>query len=259
MNADMSRAQAGTFTIARGRDEGYRVLTAPDFLVASRRTGVLSDLVSADRPDRQVVHDGSALDGGQSVFVSYASRPVTVGDLDEPALRRLGSPPLDAFGRPLRIAYGIAYQAGNAGVVPLPQLDLAEGAAIEAFRAFIADETGYRLRVSPPVDGPAPGGKAEGRQASGPVTRAGQHGPVRRGPILVLAATALAVVTALVLVTTSLGSSGQHGGNPHESATPSCSPSPSLSQERLPPERTLYDTHSGRVKECAPARKSGPR
>lgn len=245
-------AQAATFTLARGRDEGYRVLTAPEFLVTGHRTHVLSDLASAGHPDGEVVHDSAELTGGRSVFVSYTSRPVTADDLDEQGLRRLGSPPRDAFGRPLRIVYGVAYQGRTPRDVPLSRLDQAERAATEAFRAFIADESGFRLRVSPPVDVPVRGGKADGttdgKQARGPVSD-----PGRRGPLLVLAGAALAVVCALVLVLTSLGTSDEHRRNPRVSASGSSS-APASTRRFPPAERMLYDRLSGHVKACVPAR-----
>lgn len=266
MRARTVGAQAGTFAIARGRDEGYRVLTAPEFLVAARRAGLLSDLASADGLNGGVAHGRSELAGGQPVFVTYTSRLVTADDLDEVGRQRLGSPPSDAFGRPLRIVYGVAYQARAAAGVPPSLLDAAERAAITAFRVFVADETGYRLRASPPVLGPMVADRNSpvvdgelgtyGERASGPMPVTVPRGAPRR-PLLLLAGMAVAVTVALVLAVTSLGSSGGPGAQPRASASPSASPplSPNPGAPLLV-ERTLRARLSGHVGTCGRARGS---
>ncbi|MEO3766396.1 hypothetical protein [Streptomyces sp. B5E4] len=153
MAAHHGGAVAGTFAVARGRNEGYRVLSAPEFLGTG--TGVLTDLVSADHPDGDLFHGQSPPHQGQSVHVTYTSRALEAGDLDEAALALLGSPPRDGFGRPLRIVYGIVRRSPAPDSVPPAWIRRAEQDALEAFRAFAADEAGYRLRTSPPLGGPA--------------------------------------------------------------------------------------------------------
>lgn len=153
MTAHHGGVPAGTFAVARGRNEGYRVLSAPAFLTTG--AGVLTDLVSADRSGGGFVHGRSAAREGESVHVTYTSRPVVADDLDEAALALLGTPPLDRFGRPLHIVYGIAYRSPAPGPVPPPWIGRAEHDALAAFRAFAADETGFRVRTSPPIDDPA--------------------------------------------------------------------------------------------------------
>jgi hypothetical protein len=153
MTAHHGAVPAGTFAVARGRNEGYRVLSAPAFLTTG--AGVLTDLVSADRSGGGLVHGRSAARDGESVHVTYTGRPVAADDLDEAARALLGIPPLDRFGRPLHIVYGIAYRSPAPGPVPPPWIGRAEQDALAAFRAFAADETGYRVRTSPPIDDPA--------------------------------------------------------------------------------------------------------
>jgi hypothetical protein len=231
---------ASTFAIARGRRAGYRVLMAPEFLVQMRRTGLLADLASAGHPDGKVVHADPVTVQGRRFSLSYASRTVTDADLDEPALQRLGSPPLDAFGRPLRIIYGLVRDGDAGGAVAPADLDRAEQDAIAAFRAFVADESGYRLRASP-----SPGMSTAGGQR----TPGAPGGPRNRNPVLVALGTLVAVAVA---VSVYAGTSGGHppaSGDPQGPGRPtSASPAPYSK-----PERLLLDRVSAQVTGCRSA------
>lgn len=180
----MTGPDAGwVFLIGRGRDLGYRLLMAPDFLVRDGESDALFGVVQNEdetaRPQVAVLNEPES----GALCVVFHVRRVTESDLAGPAV--------DGSGRPLLVVFG--FVARGTAVTDLDEHDvnLAWEAARTVYRRFHRDELAFtgvptasfplRSTITPPPE-PVPA----------PV-----HEPARRSRALV---GALVVVILVVMV-----------------------------------------------------------
>lgn len=114
------------FLVARGRRSGYRVLVAPDFLVAAGDHGVLEQVVAAPEGTSSVQLTSAA---GRRLSIACATYRVTPAEVSDPR---------DEHGRPLRLIYGLV---GTVPLDPAPeQLAAALAESVAAYQHFLAAE-----------------------------------------------------------------------------------------------------------------------
>jgi hypothetical protein len=139
-------ATAGwAFLVARGRQLGYQLLLAPDFLAASRQSALLMDEVRGEVPAQgpPVVSD---LDG--QVCAVYRTLRVTSQDIG--AADRPAEPLLDRAGRPLVLTYGFVCRGVRVTGPDEDDLRVARDAALATYRRFRAAEEAFVTRTSYP-------------------------------------------------------------------------------------------------------------
>jgi hypothetical protein len=215
-------AQGWPFLVARGREIGYQLLLAPDFILAGRESGlVLGEVrgeVPADGPARVTVV------GSGSGPLSVVQRTVRATRGDVGATDRPEAPLLDRAGRPILLGYGFVCRGTGLDGVDERDLEPARSAALAAYRRFYAAEEDfvpepsqpYRLsstlvaatavptpgprRRSAPVEAPA-SVEASGSAWTSEVLPSAPVAPPARPP----ARSVLAVAAAVVLVVLALG------------------------------------------------------
>lgn len=172
----MAAAQGWPFLVARGRQSGYAVRLAPDFLIQTQEYGVLEDGTGA-----QIVA------GGRTLAVVRAEHTVTGADVG------LTEAPRDEHSRPLHLLYG--FVCPDATSVEPSDMDISRAlqAALGTYRRFLADESGFTLAASNPFPLDS---------AVAPLTRP----PAERKPVVPYALAGLVAVAAIVIIAvTSLG------------------------------------------------------
>ncbi|MFI5960431.1 PASTA domain-containing protein [Cryptosporangium sp. NPDC051539] len=177
-------ASGWVFLIGRGRELGYRLLMAPDFLVHSGESGQLLGVVRSE--DETVRPAVARLD---DLCVAYHVRGIRGPD---------GSPALDGSGRPLVVGFGFVARGG--AIIDLDERDLdhAWEVARSTYQRFSDDElnfagvptTPFPLRST--IAPPEPAGKP----------RATQPRPPARPSILTVGVLGAAVVLASGMVLT---------------------------------------------------------
>jgi hypothetical protein len=203
------------FLVARGRETGYQLLLAPDFVLAGRDAGLLLTEVTGEVP-AQGPSQVSMLNGpsGPLAVVQRTVR-ATRGDVGE--TERPEAPLLDRAGRPILLGYG--FVARGVQVLAPDETDLwhAQEAALTTYRRFHAAEydfepepsAAYPLRstvgpavpvaVAAPVPAapPTPGWSQDALPPRKPEPGPRSTGLVLAGIGLVLAALVLVGVFAL--------------------------------------------------------------
>jgi hypothetical protein len=175
------KATAGwAFLVARGRQLGYQLLLAPDFLAASRQSALLMDEVRGEVPAEgpPVVSD---LDGQVcAVYRTLRATSQDIGAAEQPA-----EPLLDRAGRPLVLTYGFVCRGVRVTGPDEDDLRVARDAALATYRRFRAAEEAFVTRTSYPYSlrsavAPAATAKVAGYPAAGyPATA---QAPLAAGP-----------------------------------------------------------------------------
>jgi hypothetical protein len=139
-------ATAGwAFLVARGRQLGYQLLLAPDFLAASGQSALLMDEVRGEVPAQgpPVVSD---LDGQLcAVYRTLRATSQDIGAADGPP-----EPLLDRAGRPLVLTYGFVCRGVRVTGPDEDDLRVARDAALATYRRFRAAEEAFVTRMSYP-------------------------------------------------------------------------------------------------------------
>lgn len=135
----MTGVYGWSFLVARGRQQGYQTLLAPDFLAQSNEYGVLGELTGGDlEPAIARLHGLAAGD----VVLAYRTQRLVDGDLAG------GGPVTDEFGRPLELLYGFAVRAESLSHVDEKDFAQARAEAIATYERFLADESAFTLETS---------------------------------------------------------------------------------------------------------------
>ena len=137
------------FLVARGRQTGYQLLLAPDFIMAGRESALLMDEIRGEVPMHgpPVVTDIAGPTSGPLCMVYRTARATRreVGAAERPA-----EPLLDRAGRPLVLTYGFIC-SGSSVLAPRDQdLRVARSAAVETYRRFHAAEATFQPETSHP-------------------------------------------------------------------------------------------------------------
>jgi hypothetical protein len=137
------------FLVARGRELGYQLLLAPDFLLAGRDAALLMDVVRGEVPASEppVLTELAGTASGP-VGVVYRTLRATARDLD--GADRPAEPLLDRAGRPLVLTYGFVCRAGRVTGPDEDDLRVARDAALATYRRFLAAEESFLTRMSYP-------------------------------------------------------------------------------------------------------------
>ncbi|MDQ7911232.1 hypothetical protein RB614_42760 [Phytohabitans sp. ZYX-F-186] len=117
------------FLVARGRRQGFRARLVPAVLAEHGLAGLVEENRPADTPAGRAT----------PVTRTHRIRPEDVGSPNV----------LDEHGRPLDVSYGFVH------LDPLAEVDEADlatalGQALDTYRRFLADETGFETEVSAP-------------------------------------------------------------------------------------------------------------
>jgi len=213
-------AQGWPFLVARGREIGYQLLLAPDFMLAGRESGLLMDEVQGEVP--------AAGPAKVTTVVGPVSGPVTVVQRTIRATRgdvglteQPESPLLDRAGRPILLGYGFVCRGTRLDTVDEQDVSSARSAALGAYRRFYAAEEDFlpepshpyplRSRLAAPV--PVP----QQRRTASPPRPAPQlpstqawtaevlSTPPTPPPSRPLSRSVLSVVAAVVLVVLAVG------------------------------------------------------
>jgi hypothetical protein len=137
------------FLVARGRQTGYQLLLAPDFIMTGREAALLMDEVRGEVPMQgpPMVTDIAGPVSGPLCMV-YRTVRATRGDVG--AADRPEEPLLDRAGRPLVLTYGFICR-GSRVVAPHDQdLRVARDAAVATYRRFHAAEETFPPETSRP-------------------------------------------------------------------------------------------------------------
>lgn len=215
----MSAVSGWPFLVARGRETGYQLLLAPDFVLAGRAAGLLLAEVSGEVPAQgppQV-----SLLAGPSGPLAVVQRTVRASRGDVGAEDRPDEPLLDRAGRPILLGFGFVTPGVRVSVVDDADLWPAQEAALATYRRFHADEhdfvpetsSAYPLRstLAPapaPVAAPPP---APAWTAEVLPTRSERGEPPR--PRLLMAALGVVALLLVVLGVFVFQSRGQGGGS----------------------------------------------
>jgi hypothetical protein len=137
------------FLVARGRQTGYQLLLAPDFIMTSRESALLMDEIRGEVPVQgpPVVTDIAAPASGPLCMV-YRTVRATRADVGTADLA--DEPLLDRAGRPLVLTYGFICRGSNV-IAPHDQdLGVARDAAVATYRRFHAAEETFAPETSRP-------------------------------------------------------------------------------------------------------------
>ncbi len=136
------------FLVARGRQVGYHLLLAPEFVMANRESGLLMDEVRGEVPP-QAPPRVSEITGPVSGRLCVAHRTIRATRADAGAGGRPEAPLLDRAGRPLVLAYGFVCHGAR---VAADEQDLraALDAAVATYRKFHAAEEEFLPEASRP-------------------------------------------------------------------------------------------------------------
>jgi len=206
------------FLVARGREIGYQLLLAPDFILAGRESGLLMAEVQGE-----VLVSGpaevSTVAGPVSGPMCVVRRTARVTRADVGATDRPEAPLLDRAGRPILLGYGFVCRGTRVTAVDEQDLSAARSAALAAYQRFYPAEEDFvpepsgpyplhstlaPMAVAParsvaksrsvaPSRSPAPAWSAEVL----PATRIEPPGPPVSRSVLSVAAAALLVVLAV--------------------------------------------------------------
>lgn len=134
----MSAVSGWPFLVARGRETGYQLLLAPDFVLAGRAAGLLLAEVSGEVP-AQGPPQVSTL-AGPSGPLAVVQRTVRASRGDVGEQERPEAPLLDRAGRPILLGFGFVTPGVQVTVVDDADLWPAQEAALATYRRFHADE-----------------------------------------------------------------------------------------------------------------------
>jgi hypothetical protein len=229
MPAQLSDVTSGwPFLVGPGRRRDFSTLLAPDFLVAERAHGVLTDLVSAPDAGTVTVLPITSL-GGRRLTLVFSSHLVTAADLGNASA---GGQARDEHSRPLRLAYG--FVVPDVQIVAPAETDLAHAlnAGLAVYRRFLEAEedftvrssTGFRLRSQ--IVEPLPAAPAANQLRSGSAAPADPN-PGRGGILLAGALLLGAAITGLLVQFGLIGGDPKTSMTPVPTATPSATLSPS--------------------------------
>jgi len=139
-------AQAWPFLIARGRQRGYSVLLAPQFLLAEGDYGFLEE-ATGPVPESDPVRVGVATSHhGRRFVLAWSEHRVTAADVGDTA------DPRDEHSRPLRLLYGFLSADTTITAPAGADLDHARRAALDTYRRFLTDEHRFSTEPSTPLD-----------------------------------------------------------------------------------------------------------
>lgn len=130
------------FLVARGRQRGYAVLLAPDFLVDGQEYGFLEEVAGPNRQASPLRITSATTPSGLSVCLTWTEYEVTRADLSD------DGPTVDEHSRPLRLVHGFLCPATRVVDVAAVDLDHAHHVALAAYQRFLADEDGFRVARS---------------------------------------------------------------------------------------------------------------
>jgi hypothetical protein len=130
------------FLVARGRQHGYAVLLAPDFLVDGQEYGFLEEVAGPTRQGSPVRITSATTPSGRPVCLTWTEYEVTRADLSD------SGPTVDEHSRPLRLTHGFLCPATRMVDVAAADLDHAHHVALDAYQRFLADEHGFRVARS---------------------------------------------------------------------------------------------------------------
>ncbi|MCE7010382.1 hypothetical protein LWC34_47400 [Kibdelosporangium philippinense] len=130
----MAAAQGWPFLVARGRQSGYTVRLAPDFLIKTREYGLLEEIAGT----------GGQVANVKGLAVVWAEHTVTGSDIDA------AEAPRDEHSRPLHLMYGFVSPHGTIDQPSEVDLSRSRELALETFRRFLADEREFTLEPSGP-------------------------------------------------------------------------------------------------------------
>jgi len=140
------------FAVGAGRRVDYRVIAAPDFLVEGREYGVLGDVVcpTPGAPHLSIARTTTPVAGPLTVV--YSTQVVSGQDVADPSgPSGMVADIRDEQNRPLQLIYGFV---GRGGADPTPDaadLNAARAEAWRAYRAFLADEEGFAVVQTAPL------------------------------------------------------------------------------------------------------------
>ncbi len=137
------------FLVARGRQLGYQLLLAPDFLTTGPDSALLMAEIRGEVPGQgpPVVTELAGPASGP-VAVVYRTLRATTQDLG--AAERPAEPLLDRAGRPLVLSYGFVCRGGRVSAPDEDDLRIARDAALATYRRFLGAEEMFRTRASHP-------------------------------------------------------------------------------------------------------------
>ena len=136
-----SRPQGWAFVVARGRHTVFRTILAPGFLVQGDLHGLLTEAAGGGAGRAEL---DNAVVGPLSI--GYVREPLTLADVDE---GEPGSEPLtDEHGRQIVIAFGIVCRQLLGEPIDGDDLRAARAQALQTYRRFLDDETGFRVEVA---------------------------------------------------------------------------------------------------------------
>lgn len=141
--------QAWAFLVARGRQSGYQLLLAPDFIMTSHESALLMDEIRGEVPmPGPPMVTGLAGPTSGPLCIAYRTIRATQGDVG--AADRPEEPLLDRAGRPLVLTYGFILR-GSRAVAPHDQdLRVARDLAVATYRRFHASEETFAPETSRP-------------------------------------------------------------------------------------------------------------
>jgi hypothetical protein len=207
------------FLVARGRRQGYRTRLVPGVLKDLGMPGLVEDSAGAQgEPGIGTVVRHVATPRGQ-VAIVYRTHRIRPGDLADSGAA------FDEHGRPLDVIYGFVCLAPVTHTPEDADLDSAYRQALESYRRFLADESGFVTETSLAFP-------LRSTIAPAPAERPATVPPRPVPPRIAVVVGAAAVVTAVVVALLSLVVRGTDR-----------------------PELDLTGTWTGRVE---PARPGGP-
>jgi hypothetical protein len=131
--ATTAQPEAGSFLIARGRRQGYRLLLVPDFVTTDEHRHLVDNVQSTSEQEAPRIAYAEG-----SLALVYRARTLRAEDLDN------GRPVRDEHGRPLTLLYGFATRARRVDRVDEADLDRAWHDAISVYRAFLSHESAFQ-------------------------------------------------------------------------------------------------------------------
>jgi len=231
--------QAWPFLIARGRQRGYSVLLAPQFLLAEGDYGFLEEATGPVRESEPVRSGVATSRRGRRFGLIWAEHRVTAADIGGT------TDPHDEHSRPLRLLYGLLSTSATIDA----DLGLVRRAALDTYRRFLTDEHHFTTEPSTPLDPHATEPSTPlGLRATGPsvplapapldarptVAPAPRPTPLWVKALVISAAVVVGATAATVVAITSSGSGApppSHVDEPTTSCgtpTPTTTPLPSM-------------------------------
>lgn len=142
-------AQGWVFLIARGRETGYRLLLAPDFVVKGRDSGILVGAVQGEVPNEsppRIVSVVSPREG--PLYIVYRTHRATRSDVD--LTDQKDAPLLDGSGRPIVLTFGFVCRGVRVDHADEEDLRTAREVALDTYQRFHSTEKKFTSETSRP-------------------------------------------------------------------------------------------------------------